>query len=127
MNQVIIGVGSNIDPRHNIQQATDLIRECFHLVAVSQFRETKPVGVTNQPNFLNGAVLIRTPLDPVQLKSRLRQIEDRLERQREAKNGPRTIDLDIMVWNGKVVDPEVMHRDFLQAAIEDVDPEITLS
>ena len=121
MNHVIIGVGSNIDPKNHIQQATDLLRHSFELVATSQFIETKPIGVKDQANFLNGAVLIKTSLEAPQLKTILRDIEDRLGRKRRNRCGPRTIDLDIIVWNGKIVDPEVEQREFLQAAIRELE------
>lgn len=122
MNHVIIGVGSNIDPQNHIRQATDLLGRSFEMVASSQFRETKPIGMPNQANFLNGAVLIKTSLEPPQLKKRLQDIEDRLGRTRNNRCGPRTIDLDIIVWNGEIVDPEVKKRAFLQTAIRELQP-----
>lgn len=122
MNRVIIGIGSNIDPEHNIQRATKLIQKSFELVATSQFRETEPIGMQDQAKFINGAVLIKTNLEAAQLKAALRAIEDQLKRNRSEKHGPRTIDLDIMVWNGRVVDSDVEQRDFLQAAIRELEP-----
>lgn len=121
MNHVIIGIGSNINPQYHIQQATDLLRRSFEIVAVSQFRETKPIGLRNQANFLNGAVLIKTHLKAPQLKETLRSIEAQLGRPRHDRSGPRTIDLDIVVWNGDIVDPDVEQRDFLQAAIKELE------
>ena len=114
-NTAVIGLGSNINPHANIPEAKQLISQKYKLLAESQFIVTKPIGADQQPDFINGALLIETTSDIESLKKDLKQIEDALGRKREAnKFAPRTIDLDIVVWNNKVVDQDFYHRDFLK-------------
>lgn len=126
MNTVVIGVGSNIDPRLNIEKARELLARDNLLISVSSFVNTAPIGYSQQADFINGAFLIRTSLDKNRLKEYLTRIEDSLHRRRtENKNGPRTIDLDIVVWNGTIVDGHYFTRPFLQHAVHEVLPELT--
>ncbi len=121
MNRVVIGVGSNIDPEKSIKRARDLLREEQRLITSSEFERTPPVGRTDQPWFLNGAFLIETPLQRDELKSYLRSVEERLGRIRTSdKYAPRTIDLDIVAWNGTIIDSDVDKRDFLRRAVKQV-------
>jgi len=110
-HRVFIAMGSNIDAANNLQAATQLLAEQCVLLAVSPVYETLPVGTTDQPNFLNAAALIETPLATADLKRQvLLQIEDRLGRVRVAdKNAPRTIDLDIALFNSDVLDVDARH------------------
>ncbi len=127
MNRVVIGVGSNIDPDENIARARDKIAAEFFLLDESRWVETKPVGFSGQANFINGALLIETRLARDELKARLRELETQLGRVHAAhRDGPRPIDLDIVVWNGEVVDPDVHQRDFLREAVLDVLPDLPL-
>jgi 2-amino-4-hydroxy-6-hydroxymethyldihydropteridine diphosphokinase len=127
MNRVVIGFGSNINPRENIRKAKDAIAEEFKLIKSSSFVETEPVGFEDQDRFLNGAVLIETELDAVSLNSRLKSLEWELGRVKtDNKHGPRAIDLDILVWNGEVVDEEVYEREFLRRSIDELLPEMGL-
>ncbi len=122
-NDVIVGLGSNIDPTTYIEKALLQIKTRFLDVKVSEFIFTEPIGFKNQARFCNGAVRFTTDLGAEALKSWLLEVEDALGRVRtENKNGPRTIDLDILVWNGKIIDPDVEARDFLQKAITDLQP-----
>lgn len=125
-NRAVLGLGSNIDPEKNTQKAADIIRAEFRLVKISTFVRTEPVGFKEQAPFLNGALLIETELDAASLKARLKEIEIALGRVRtENKNGPRTIDLDILVWNGEVVDDDVYEREFLKSSIKELLPGFT--
>jgi len=82
---------------------------------------TKPIGNEHQPDFTNGAVKIRTDLDRDALNLLLKRIEDEMGRDRSVpKFGPRTIDLDIVVWNGEIVDEDYYTRDFLQKSVEEI-------
>ena len=121
MNKVVISVGSNIDPERHINDAKHALREEQTLVGESRFVKTAPRGYTNQPEFLNGAFMIETDLDRADLKSYLKSLEKRLGRTRTAnKNGPRTIDLDIVMFNNDIVDDDFYNYDFVKAAVEDV-------
>ena len=125
MNRVVIGIGSNIRPEENIARAREMIARSQYMLGESSFVETHPVGDENQPNFINGAILIETALDSTELKELLRGIEHDLGRNRGVpKDGPLTIDLDIVVWNGSVVDDDVHQRDFLRDAVREVWPEL---
>ena len=123
MNQAIIAVGSNIDPDSNIARAREILARGFEVIAETDFVSTKPVGYTQQPDFLNGAVSIRTDLKLEPLRRHLKRIEDTLGRRRGVLTfGPRTVDLDIVVWNGKLLDPDFYEREYLKKAVLELDP-----
>ena len=63
MNNCIIGIGSNIEAGYNIPEAIRLLSEDVDVVRVSEMLQTKPIGLTDQPDFTNGAVLIQTEMD----------------------------------------------------------------
>lgn len=117
----LISVGSNIDPQRHIEQARAILaREC-RLIASSTVIETMPVGYQHQANFLNGAFLVATPLDPTTFRDFLKRIEDRLGRIRgPIKSGPRTLDLDIVAWDGRVVDADGLDQDYVRIPVAEV-------
>jgi 2-amino-4-hydroxy-6-hydroxymethyldihydropteridine diphosphokinase len=124
-NLVVIGVGSNIRPDEHISSAKAAIESAHEIVKVSSFIKTEPVGYKDQDRFTNGALLIKTDMDAAGLKAWLKKLENKLGRMKtENKNGPRTIDLDILVWNGEVVDDEVNEREFLKDSIHELLPEL---
>jgi len=128
MNRAVIGLGANINPEENIRKAKDAIAGEFNVIRSSSFVETEPVGFKDQDRFINGALLIETELDAVSLNSRLKNLESELGRVKtDNKHGPREIDLDILVWNGEVVDEEVYEREFLRRSINELMPEMDLS
>jgi 2-amino-4-hydroxy-6-hydroxymethyldihydropteridine diphosphokinase len=103
MVTAFVGIGSNLgEPERQIATALDQLaaEEGIELVAVSTLRETEPVGYLDQPNFLNGAAHIETALPARDLLKRLLAIEGRLGRVRGEgpRFGPRTIDLDLLVY-----------------------------
>ncbi len=121
MNTVIVGIGSNIDPDHHIDLAIRKLSAVSRVLQVSSLRVTAPLGYTEQPDFVNGAVLIETDQDTGRFTRTLKTIEQELGRVKTAnKNGPRTIDLDIVVWNGRVVDDDYYQRDFLRDSAREV-------
>lgn len=126
-NRAVIGLGSNIDPEENIKKAEEAIASEFKLIGASSFIRTEPVEFKDQPMFVNGAVLIETVIDYRELKVRLIDLEMKLGRVRtENKNGPRTIDLDILVWNEVIVDEDVYEREFLAESVMELLPELDL-
>jgi len=126
MNRAVVSLGSNIDPTVHVQRARDLIAASYELVAESTLRMTKPVGFTDQADFLNGALLVETALDHEAFRVFLKDIESQLGRiHTENPHGPRTIDLDIVVWNGTVVDDDFHTRDFLREAVIEILPDLT--
>lgn len=115
MNDCIIGIGSNIEADIHIPEMLSLLALDVELVQVSQLVQTKPIGITEQADYTNGAVRIRTEMSLETLSSFLKQLEDRLGRDRsQQKFGPRSIDLDILIWNNTIVDPDYYTRDFLR-------------
>ncbi len=127
LNKVVIGAGSNIDPNQNIKEAQNALANHLNLIKTSAIIETEPIGCSNQDNFLNCAFLVETEMDSTSLKFWLKDLENRMGRVKtENKDGPRTIDLDIVVWNGEVVDNEVHEREFLQNSINELLPELKI-
>lgn len=123
MNSAVVHVGSNIDPYRNIERLKNILKKDQHLVAESAFVFTKPIGILSQPDFLNGAYLIKTALEMKDLETYLKEVEISLGRKEtDEKFGPRTIDLDIVVWNGHIVHRDVHERDFVKDAVRQVLP-----
>ena len=121
VHECIIGIGSNIDADQNFASALLILESEHELVAVSSKVKTAPIGITDQPDFLNGAVKVRTHMDLTNFQYYLKGIEDRLKRDRYSpKFGPRTIDLDIIVWDGKIIDQDYYDRDFLKAVVDEI-------
>lgn len=124
-DNAIIALGSNIDPEYNIPYALKVIDEKFTIAEMSEFIYTKPLLYENQADFLNGAVLVYTELSADKIVQVLKEIEDEMKRNRNGiKNGPRNIDLDLIVYHGEVVDDDVYKRDFLQNSIRELMPEL---
>jgi 2-amino-4-hydroxy-6-hydroxymethyldihydropteridine diphosphokinase len=121
MNRVYIALGSNINKEENLPLAVRLLDQMCQITAVSSVYETAPVGLLDQPNFLNAAVCIDTELSAAQLKVEvLSVIEAELKREREVdKNAPRTIDADIVLYNDDVFEYE--HVDGRSRLIPDPD------
>jgi 2-amino-4-hydroxy-6-hydroxymethyldihydropteridine diphosphokinase len=102
MSRAYVGLGANIgNPQATIHRAVELLSQTpqVTLVALSTLRETEPVGFVDQPRFLNGAAAIDTELSARSLLDRLLEIEQELGRKRVAPNGPRTIDLDLLLYD----------------------------
>lgn len=127
MNQAVIGVGSNIEPKLNVPRARERIAHRHVIIAESPLVETSPIGYVHQPDFTNGALLVETDLDRERLRADLKAIELMLGRRPGTNRyGPRTIDLDIVVWNGEVIDRDLYTRDYLREAVLAVLPDLKL-
>ena len=126
-NRAVIALGSNIRPEIHIPSAILRLQRMTQIVAKSEFVSTKPVGTADQPEFINGVLLVETDLDRSELVKWLRDVEDELGRIREDDPfGPRTIDLDVAVWNGEVVHRDFTEREFLRKAVLEVLPDLTI-
>lgn len=118
-------MGSNIDPEYHIPYALKAIDEKFTIVKMSQFIYTKALLYEDQADFLNGSVLVESELTAEQLIKELKAIEDEMKRDRTTpKNGPRNIDLDLIVYNNEIIDEDVYERDFLKDSIKELQPEV---
>ena len=125
MNQVVVGFGSNIHPEKNIRKARTIFQERFQVLAESQFIRTAPIGFKDQEDFINGSVLVATDLEQAEFNSHLKAIEEELGRvQSDIKFGPRSIDLDIVIWNGTIMDEDFYTRDFLKNAALELIPDL---
>jgi 2-amino-4-hydroxy-6-hydroxymethyldihydropteridine diphosphokinase len=118
MNSIIVGVGSNINADINIAKMMKILETHVTVLKRSTFFKTKPIGNLNQPDFTNGAVKVESELNRESFNNMLKKIEDEMGRDRtKPKFGPRCIDLDIIVWNGEIVDKDYYSRDFLQKSV----------
>ena len=121
VNKVIISVGSNIEPEKHVSEAKQILTQDKLLLDESRFNKTLPRGYINQPAFLNGAFFIHTSLEIQELKKYLKTVENQLGRIRTFnKNGPRTIDLDIVLFNNDVVDLDYYKYDFVKVAVDEI-------
>lgn len=121
MNTCIIGIGSNIDTEKNIPKMLGFLKQKVKVLKVSTLKKTKPIGIINQPDFTNGAVKIETPLSENELNLLLKEIENKMGRDRSgSKFGPRCIDLDIVLWNNEVIDKEYYTRDFIRDSVNEL-------
>jgi len=131
--KAFIGLGSNLGEREaQLRAALDAIAQLpgTQLVRVSSLYDTEPVGETEQPNFLNAVAQVDTELTARQLLWNLLLIERRLGRIRTRRWGPRTIDLDLLLYGSLVVDepdlklphPELTRRSFVLVPLVELDP-----
>lgn len=127
MNTAIIGLGSNINPAYNIEKARALLSQKYTIRGQSDFIKTKPIGFPDQADFINGAVFIETTQDQPELRTALKEIETTLGRTKsQNKFGPRTIDLDILIFNDKVVHQDFYTRDFIPKLVLALKPNLKI-
>lgn len=130
-----IAFGSNLgDKKQHINDALKIIDEHaeIHLTKKSSIIETEPWGYKNQDHFLNGAIEIQTSLSAEELMKTLLEIESKLGRIRDIKNGPRTIDLDIIFFDDQISDdefitlphPRMHEREFVLKPLVELNPDI---
>lgn len=138
MSRAYVGLGANLGDRAaTLARALELLAEepRIEILAVSSFRETDPVGVLDQPLFLNAAAAIETPLEPRELLTTLLEVERQLGRTREGpRYGPRTVDLDLLLIEGITLDepgltlphPRLHERVFALEPLAELDPSIVV-
>jgi 2-amino-4-hydroxy-6-hydroxymethyldihydropteridine diphosphokinase len=133
-----IALGSNIgNRRRTLRAALDALaaEPAIEVVAVSSVRETDPVGFLEQPRFLNAAAALETELAPRELLDRLLDVERRLGRTRTGPRfGPRTIDLDLLLYDGEQIDepglelphPRLHERRFVLEPLAELEPALVV-
>lgn len=132
-----IGLGSNLgNPEQQIRQAVIALKQLpdSQFQSLSNLYQSLPVGPQDQPEFLNAVALIQTSLKPEQLLDELQSIEHRQLRERTIRWGPRTIDLDILLYGQLIMKtarleiphPEICHRLFVLRPLLDISPELAL-
>jgi len=129
---VYLSLGSNVGDREaNLRSAIASLSGLGELVSVSSFYETEPVEYTQQPWFLNCAVALRTELMPKIFLSRVLAIEQQMGRRRVQPKGPRTIDIDILLFGNAVIHspqlevphPAMHQRRFVLEPLAEIAPE----
>jgi 2-amino-4-hydroxy-6-hydroxymethyldihydropteridine diphosphokinase len=133
-----IGLGANLGPREEtLRRALELLaaEQGVEVVAVSRYRETDPVGVVDQPPFVNAAAAVETSLEPRELLDTLLGIEQELGRARDGTRwGPRTVDLDLLVYADEIVDdpglrvphPRLHERRFALEPLAELAPDLVV-
>src|SRR4030042_2792233 len=127
---VFLGLGSNIGKKEaNIKKALYLLSEIGEVKKTSHLYLTEPVGIIKQDWFLNCAVQIETNMDPQKLLTALKSIERKLGRIKTVKNGPRTIDIDILFYGDRIVKKThlVIPHPFLQDRLFVLQPMMDLA
>ncbi len=130
-----IALGSNLesafgDREANLREAVGRIGALGVVQAVSTFHDTEPVGYLAQPRFLNGALLLETELEPLELIRGLLEVERGMGRERVIAKGPRVIDLDLLLYGAVVMNtaeltlphPEMHERRFVLEPLAEIAP-----
>ena len=137
MSNIFIALGSNLEnPKEQVKEGILSIKkiEGVKILRESSLYETPPVGVLNQPNFINAVVKINSNLRPYELLNRLLKIENVAGRTRDNKNGPRTLDLDILLFDDLILNqkkltiphPRMHERLFVLMPLKDIDEAIVI-
>ncbi|MFO7571328.1 MAG: 2-amino-4-hydroxy-6-hydroxymethyldihydropteridine diphosphokinase [Gaiellaceae bacterium] len=138
MARAYIGLGANLGDRAaTLECAVELLgaADGIDVGAVSTLRETDPVGVVDQPAFLNGAVSVETTMSPRALLDELLRIERDLGRVRDGTRwGPRIVDLDLLLYGDEIVDepglrvphPRLHERSFALEPLAELDPDLRI-
>ena len=134
MTRAAVALGSNLeDPEQQVLRGFDEIAALpdTELIGRSRLYRTAPVGYVDQPDFVNACALVDTKLEPHALLDHLLAVEKRHGRVREMPNGPRTLDLDIVLYGDRVIDepglqvphPRAHERAFVLTPLVDVWPD----
>ncbi|CAM3989042.1 2-amino-4-hydroxy-6-hydroxymethyldihydropteridine diphosphokinase [Alkalicoccus chagannorensis] len=137
MKTVYVSLGANMGDRiEQVKRAIQLLDGCggVSVSTVSSLYETEPVGVTDQPEFVNAVVELHTDLSPLELLSCTQKIEADLGRVRRKKWGPRTIDLDILLYGNENIElesliiphPRMTERAFVLVPLAEIAPDLQL-
>ena len=130
---VYLSLGSNLGDRQaNLRNAIGSLLELGNVVEVSSYYETEPVGFTDQPWFLNCAVAVRTELIPREFLAGIQAIEKSMGRQRTQPKGPRTIDIDILLFGAQTINtpaltvphPAMAERRFVLEPLAEIAPDV---
>ncbi|MFZ0278951.1 MAG: 2-amino-4-hydroxy-6-hydroxymethyldihydropteridine diphosphokinase [Candidatus Sulfotelmatobacter sp.] len=130
-NLVYLSLGSNVGDREGqLRDARARLGAIGRVVAVSSVYETEPVEFTQQPWFLNCALALETNKTPEELIAATLQIEEEIGRRRVQKKGPRSIDIDILLFDGTIIDstdltiphPALQQRRFVLEPLAEIAP-----
>ncbi len=130
-----IGLGSNLGrPAEQLRRAMKALVEIpdTHLISHSDFYHSSPLGPAGQPDYINAVAQLETALDPEQLLVELQAIENTQGRIRERHWGPRTLDLDLLLYGSRIIDtpllkiphPELHRRTFVLYPLRELVPDL---
>ena len=131
---VYLGLGANLGtPQETFEKSLDIISTFAGVEKVSRLYQSAPFGFSDQPPFVNAAVRINTTLSPVQLLAKLQDVEKRLGKKVVRKNGPRIIDLDLLLYASLTLTskelilphPGILTRDFVLLPLHDLNPDLS--
>ena len=135
--RVVIALGANLgEPRAQLEEAIEALRDAIKIEAISSFYETKPFKVNEeQPNYINAVLIGETMLEAEQLMKELLAIEERIGRKRSTINAARLIDLDIIDYQRMVINsenltlphPRAFEREFVLRPWIEIDPKAQLT
>jgi 2-amino-4-hydroxy-6-hydroxymethyldihydropteridine diphosphokinase len=137
MNNIFIALGSNLEnPKEQVKNGILSIKKIngIKILSESNLYETPPVGILDQPNFVNAVIKIHSNLNPYKLLDKLLKIENIAGRIRVGKNGPRILDLDILLFNDLILNgknltiphPRMHERLFVLMPLKDIDENIVI-
>ena len=129
--EIYLGLGGNLgDPPATFKKALKLVGEFAQVTKVSKLYKSKPYGFADQPDFYNAAAQLASDLFPLDLLAHLQEVEKKLGKKVVRENGPRVIDLDLLVYGEEVIDlPQltlphsgILNRDFVLKPLTDLNP-----
>ena len=137
MSNIFIALGSNLEnPKEQVKQGILSIKSIkgVRILCESYLYETPPVGILDQPNFINAVIKIDSDLSPYELLNKLLKIENLAGRIRIDKNGPRTLDLDILLFDNLILNdknliiphPRMHERLFVLLPLKDIDENVVI-
>lgn len=135
MNKIYLGLGSNVgESRKNIETALGLLDRNVKILKKSSYYETEPVGYKDQPWFLNMVIEAETELNPFELLKFTQSIEKDMKRIKTILNGPRNIDVDILIYdnlkleseNLNIPHPRMQERCFVMIPLLEIAPDLSI-
>lgn len=133
MARVILGLGSNLGDRlSNLRRALVELSQVIEVETVSSLYETEPVGFCDQPWFFNAVCIGTTDSEPMTLLARIKEIERKLGRRPSVRYGPRSIDVDILFYDDRIIatselqvpHPRLAERAFVLVPLTEVAPQL---
>ena len=127
-----IAIGSNLgDRKKHLIDAINLLHSFGSVEAIAPLYETGAYGMTDQPPFLNSALLFKTNQTPEELLVTLKEIEKKVGRKKRVRWGPREVDLDIIFYDHRILNsaelfiphPDFQNRRFVLKPLNDLDPD----
>ena len=131
-DKIFIALGGNIgNVLDTFDKAISSLRSYMKVLKVSSYYRTKPAGFIDQDNFYNGAILVCCPYSPLELLNILQKTEKKFGKEFICKNGPRSLDLDIVFWGDRIISlpqitiphPRALVRDFVLVPCAEMVPQ----